>query len=247
MHLLQVFSRLLHYPDASLVEHRDTLLAAIAASDLTDAHKASVSGFIQNRTGGDLMDWEEEYDGLFERGRSLGLWLFEHVHGESRDRGQAMVDLLNQYRQAGLEIDDNELPDYIPLFLEFLATQGDDNARSWLSEVEHILALLCGRLEKRESDYAVVLQALIAWGGVEKALTAVASQLASEARDDTPAALDKEWEEQAVTFDADSVDAACPTARNRPSESQRKDQMIPVNWTGFEVPAAPSSNRGMLS
>ena len=196
---------------------------------------------------GDLMDWEEEYDGLFERGRSLGLWLFEHVHGESRDRGQAMVNLLAQYRLAGLEISDNELPDYIPLFLEFLSTQGDDNARSWLSEVEHILALLCGRLEKRESDYVAVFQALIAWAGIEKAMSAVASQVAGESRDDTPDALDKEWEEQAVTFDAASVESACPTSRNRPSDTQRKDQMVPVSWTGFHVPAEQSSNRGTLS
>ena len=80
---------------------------------------------------------------MFERGRALGLWLFEHVHGESRDRGQAMVDLIEQYKQAGLQLNLNELPDYIPLFLEFLATQGSENAREWLSEVEHILAYLC--------------------------------------------------------------------------------------------------------
>ena len=72
------------------------------------------------------MQWQSEYDGLFERGRSLALWLFEHVHGESRDRGQAMVDLVDQYRQAGLEISQHELPDYLPLFLEFLSTQGRD-------------------------------------------------------------------------------------------------------------------------
>ena len=69
------------------------------------------------------LEAQAKYDSLFERGRSLSLWLFEHVHGESRDRGQAMVDLMAQYDMAGFEINAKELPDYLPMYLEFLSHQ----------------------------------------------------------------------------------------------------------------------------
>ncbi|MEB0183005.1 nitrate reductase molybdenum cofactor assembly chaperone, partial [Pseudomonas sp. CCC3.2] len=85
---------------------------------------------------------------------SLSLLLFEHVHGESRDRGQAMVDMMAQYEAAGFAIGVKELPDYIPLYLEFLSTREDIEAREGLADVSHLLALLAARLEERESAYA---------------------------------------------------------------------------------------------
>ena len=112
------------------------------------------------------MEWQSEYDGLFERGRSLALWLFEHVHGESRDRGQAMVDLVDQlspgrsWRSASMNC-----RIICRCFLEFLSTQGRDNAVSWLLDMEHILALLQCRLEKRGSDYALLFELLLSIAG----------------------------------------------------------------------------------
>src|SRR5690606_22756321 len=82
--------------------------------------------------GGDLVDVQARYSELFDKGRALSLLLFEHVHGESRDRGQAMVDLMAQYEAAGFAIGVRELPDYIPLYLEFLATREDLEAREGL-------------------------------------------------------------------------------------------------------------------
>ena len=182
------------------------------------------------------MQWQSEYDGLFERGRSLALWLFEHVHGESRDRGQAMVDLVDQYRQAGLEISQHELPDYLPLFLEFLSTQGRDNAVSWLLDMEHILALLQCRLEKRGSDYAVLFQLLLSIADSKVDLNEIRERIADEKRDDSKQAIDKEWEEEAVTFGADSLDKSCGDAQRKPTEEQRKDLDVPLHWVDFETP-----------
>src|SRR5690606_12119074 len=133
-------------------------------------------------------------------GRAHSLWLFEHVHGESRDRGQAMVDLLDNYRRAGLELAHNELPDYLPLFLEFLATQGEDNARAWLQDVAYILALVQCRLEKIGSDFAAPLAALVELAGTRLDLGEVRHRVADEARDDTPEALDQAWEEEEILF-----------------------------------------------
>ena len=125
MEVLSVISRLIDYPDADILEHEQAMLDIIDASDLNEHLKEKLEAFIETNLQKDLMDWQAEYSGQFERGRSLGLWLFEHVHGESRDRGQAMVDLMALYQEQGFEISVRELPDYIPLYLEFLAQRPD--------------------------------------------------------------------------------------------------------------------------
>jgi nitrate reductase delta subunit len=193
MQILKVIACLLDYPDRSLADHRADIETLVTTADIDPALRDSLLGFIEHRASQDLMQWQSEYDGLFERGRSLALWLFEHVHGESRDRGQAMVDLVAQYRQAGLEISQHELPDYLPLFLEFLSTQGRDNAVSWLLDVEHILALLQCRLEKRDSDYTVLFQLLLSIANSQVDLSEIRERIADEKRDDSKQAIDKEW------------------------------------------------------
>src|SRR5690606_19100923 len=167
MKVLRALSILLDYPTEATVAVQKELAAIIGVADLEATELHALRAFIALRCNSDLLDWQAEYDGLFERGRSLSLLLFEHVHGESRDRGQAMVDLLAQYRAAGLDLDAHELPDYIPLYLEFLSTQGEENARLGLQEVSHILALLACRLEDRHSDYASIFHALLQLSGAQ--------------------------------------------------------------------------------
>jgi nitrate reductase delta subunit len=147
-----------------------------------------------------------------------------------------MVDLMKNYQQAGLEISVNELPDFIPLYLEFLSTQGDDNAKAWLQDVAHIFGVLSTRLHKRECDYAVLFEALIELSGVELDLTEVIEQVAKEKRDDTKEAIDKVWEEEAVTFGGDATNGGCPTSTNRPEEGQSRDQEVPINWMDATQP-----------
>ncbi|MFC0445420.1 nitrate reductase molybdenum cofactor assembly chaperone [Pseudidiomarina halophila] len=229
MQVLQVISLLLDYPKVELLEVVPELRATVRNSALSSAQQQALDGFIVRRTSGDFMDWQSEYDRLFERGRALSLLLFEHVHGESRDRGQAMVDLMQQYQQAGLDIGVKELPDYIPLYLEFLATQGEENAREGLAEVGHILAVLAVRLEQRECDYAELFRSLLELSQVQVDLNDVRAQVEKEKRDDTPKELDKVWEEEMVTFTGNDATSTCPTAQNRPGEGQRRDQYIPLN------------------
>lgn len=234
MQIARVISLLLDYPTEGIVAAKQDLLHIIAESNLVDVRKADLAVFVERRCAGNLMDWQSEYDSLFERGRSLSLLLFEHVHGESRDRGQAMVNLMNQYKEAGLEIGVRELPDYIPLYLEFLSTQGEENLVLGLQEVAHILALLTARLEQRSSDYAAVTHALLNISGVAVDLDDVREQIANEKRDDTKEALDKVWEEEMVTFGPDSQGDGCSSGVNKPSESQRKDQYVPINWADMK-------------
>lgn len=221
---LRVLSWLLDYPTVDLVTAQKDLIDLVASAELDSHCKAAVTEFIQQRCASDLLDWQSEYDGLFERGRSLSLLLFEHVHGESRDRGQAMVDLNQQYKAAGLDLAAKELPDYIPLYLEFLSTQGEENARLGLQEVAHILGLLACRLQERHNNYSVLFEALLQLSKAKIDLADIQRQLAGEKRDDTPEALDKVWVEEAVTFGAESASDACASSTNRPMPGQRRDQ-----------------------
>jgi nitrate reductase delta subunit len=235
MDILNVLSCLIDYPREDVVSNKDALNEVIKSAKLETPLKDKLFTFVENHTSKELLEWQSEYDGLFERGRSLALWLFEHVHGESRDRGQAMVDLTAMYREAGLELSQHELPDYIPLFLEFLSTQGEENAQKWIQDMEHILGLLFCRLEKRNSDYAVLFEALLTIADSAVNLDDIRAQISGEKRDDTKEALDKEWEEEEVTFGADSLEKSCDSATSRPSESQRRDQEIPISWVDFDT------------
>ena len=159
------------------------------------------------------MELQERYVFLFDRTRSLSLHLFEHVHGEGRDRGQAMVDLRGMYEAAGLEIAANELPDYLPLFLEFLATRPIEEARELLGRTAHIIAAIRERLVKRGSVYAGVFEVL----EVLTAATPDAEELETlrQTPDDDPAdlqALDRAWAEEPVTF-GPGAGSACPAER----------------------------------
>jgi len=236
MQVLKLLSRLIDYPSEDLAEHLPDLINIVKAERSLDAvQQAQLIDFLNDRFSMDMMDWQSEYDGLFDRGRSLSLLLFEHVHGESRDRGQAMVDLHSQYKEAGLEIGVHELPDYIPLYLEFAATQGEAQAIGWLQDVAPIFALLTARLQRRKSNYSVLFESLIALSGAEVDLEDVKNQIANEKRDDTKEALDKVWEEEMVKFGADADTDACGTSNiPKPTDSQRRNHEMPVKIIGAQ-------------
>ena len=201
---LVVVSRLLEYPDADLWQHQNELFDVLATSEKLEKADAQALGvFLRDLTVQDLLDAQAAYSELFDRGRATSLLLFEHVHGESRDRGQAMVDLLNQYEQHGLVLDSRELPDHLPLYLEYLAQLPESEAIGGLQDIAPILALLCARLQQRESRYAVLFEQLLKLANSAVDEAKVAEKIADEARDDTPQALDAVWEEEQVKFFAD--------------------------------------------
>ncbi|MCL1125092.1 nitrate reductase molybdenum cofactor assembly chaperone [Shewanella surugensis] len=230
MQILTIVSHLIDYPTQALCDEQEQIKDLIKKDDfLIDEDKNALLNFVEMRMQMPLLDWQSEYDGLFERGRSLSLFLFEHLHGESRDRGQAMIDLIAHYKEAGLDIGVRELPDYIPLFLEFVSTQGEKNARSWLQDVSHILALLQVRLVQRESNYDCLFAALLNLAEADIDLTDLAAQVKDEPRDDTKEAIDKVWEEEMVTFGGESQAEACGNSNNKPNETQRRDQEVPIH------------------
>jgi nitrate reductase delta subunit len=151
---------------------------------------------------------------LFDRSRTLSLNLFEHVHGESRDRGGAMVSLMETYRAAGFEPATTELPDHLPVLLEYLATRPEAEVTDILQDAAHILAAIGERLTRRESLYAPLFPALVQLAHTQADSDAVAELLAEPDDDPTDLeALDAVWEEAEVTFGPDP-NAGCPQVRD---------------------------------
>ncbi|VEB84178.1 respiratory nitrate reductase 1 subunit gamma [Citrobacter koseri] len=201
---LVIVSRLLEYPDAALWQHQQELFDALASSENLDKEDAqSLAVFLRDLTAQEMLDVQASYSELFDRGRATSLLLFEHVHGESRDRGQAMVDLMAQYEQHGLQLDSRELPDHLPLYLEYLAQLPKNDALGGLQDIAPILALLGARLQQRESRYAVLFDLLLKLANTVIDSDKVAEKIADEVRDDTPQALDAVWEEEQVKFFAE--------------------------------------------
>jgi nitrate reductase molybdenum cofactor assembly chaperone NarJ/NarW len=211
----KALSALLSYPSADL-QAAIPLIRKVLVSEalLTSAQAEALQPLLRCMATDDLFDLQEAYVLIFDRSRTLSLNLFEHIHGESRDRGGAMVDLLETYRAGGFDLVGPELPDHLPVLLEFLATQPIATAREILADAGPILAVLTERLTRRETPYATVLAALadLGKGALEGE---VAAALLAEP-DDNPedlAALDAVWEEAQVTF-APDPNAGCPVSRD---------------------------------
>ena len=211
---LKVLSALLSYPTETLTEAAPTLRqVAVDEGLLPPKVRDELLGLIDQLETRDLYDLQERYVLLFDRTRSLSLHLFEHVHGEGRDRGQAMIDLLGVYERGGLRLDAKELPDHLPVFLEFLSTRPIDEARELLADTVHILAALEGRLRKRDSIYATVFAALQAIAGTPARAEDLNPLM--EVADDRPddlAEIDAAWEAEQVTFGPPSGAGDCPNA-----------------------------------
>ena len=203
---------LLSYPTNETAALMPAVMSALEGERLVSTSVLrKLPPLLEKLSATDLYDAQSRYVDLFDRTRSLSLQLYEHVHGESRDRGQAMVELLKLYSSRGLELTAKELPDHLPVFLEFLSQQPADEAAALLGEAAHVLEALRERLKKRESAYAHVFDALLALADSERNAEALKALL--QEPDDDPndlEALDKAWAEEQVTFGPDKV--GCPKA-----------------------------------
>ncbi len=211
---LKAFSLLLSYPTREL-QHAMPEISAVLASDtrLTAAARRALRPLVEELSGRDIYDLEEQFVLLFDRSRTLSLNLFEHVHGESRDRGGAMVSLVETYRAGGFDPVTSELPDHLPVLLEFLATRSLSEAQDTLADAAHIFEALAARLLRRDSPYGAVFAALLQLAAVKADSEAVAQMLAQPDVDPNDLdALDQIWEESEVLF-GPYPNAGCPQAR----------------------------------
>lgn len=203
---LRSLSLLLQYPDAA---RRALLPAVVEAIDEEAALPASRRDEIRALAAAvlreDGMDVEARYVELFDRGRSTSLHLFEHVHGDSRERGPAMVDLIGTYEAAGLVLGERELPDHLCVFLEFASTQPPQVAREFLREIAHILKAIFSALRHRDSAYASLVAAVLELAGQN---VEAVPFTADEGLDDT-------WQEPAA-FDGCSARGQSAPAQAQP-------------------------------
>ena len=212
---LKALSLTLSYPTAELQAAMPEIGAILAADPrLTAATRAALQWLTHDLGQGDLFDVQESYVMLFDRSRTLSLNLFEHVHGESRDRGGAMVSLIETYRAAGFEPATTELPDHLPVLLEFLSTRPFAEVQETLADAAHIFDALGTRLVRRESRYDAAFAALSQLANGQVDVDALAGMLAQPDDDPTDlSALDAVWEETEVTFGPDP-NAGCPQVRD---------------------------------
>jgi len=213
---LRVLAALLCYPDAErrgyLAEMKEILLRERV---LSEARLAELDALIGTLGRNDPLDVEADYVQLFDRGRATSLHLFEHVHGDSRERGPAMIDLAQMYAKAGLCLAEGELPDFLPVAVEFASTQPQREARAFLAEMAHILNAIFAALGERRSAYASVIGALLELAGEKARPVPVAAE--------DP--IDVVWEEPPV-FDGCSAKGQSRPDQPQPIRIVRNDRPV---------------------
>jgi nitrate reductase delta subunit len=214
MIVLRALGALLSYPREEVRQALPEIVDAISSSQLIPPRqRRDLLTLIDELRAGDLLEAEERYVELFDRGRAASLHLFEHLHGEDRDRGQAMVDLKRLYEQAGYELTTRELPDYLPVVLEYLSCRDIRETHEVLGDCAHILRRIGASLIARGTNYAAVLQALLIIAG-EDPIDAAAVPRVKERTEN----LDRNWFEQPA-FGAEPPAPAANPARPAPSPS----------------------------
>jgi nitrate reductase delta subunit len=224
MRSLRVLSRLLVYPNAENFGQMDGLKHVLIEDGFLKAKTLKkLTAFINELKGMDLMDAQEMYVELFDRGRAHCLHLFEHVHGESRFRGQAMVDLSGRYAEKGLEIGVGELPDYLPVFLEYISICDPEEGLETLAQAAPVIATIGEKLKRQKSGYASVFAAIVELSGAKLNTDEIAKAAdASLPNIQTLDELDKEWQEPEAfsTFGAGAAD--CGTCDPMPLQPASK-------------------------
>ncbi|MFT3721429.1 nitrate reductase molybdenum cofactor assembly chaperone [Pseudorhodoferax sp.] len=200
---LRALAHLLRYPDASMRARLPDIHAALNAEDAVGRVRRAELDALMDRLLADGLDAEAVYVDLFDRGRGTALHLFEHVHGDSRDRGPAMVDLVRTYEQAGLLLAPGELPDHLTVLLEFASTQPVRQARAFVGEFAHILQSIATALQRRGSDYAAAIAAVLDLAGQP-----LGADAGTPAGEDEP--LDASWQEPAAFGGCSTQGQAAP-------------------------------------
>lgn len=199
----KIFSKLLSYPNYELQQSLPELAKILSNEHLLEQDECLKLAKWMNETLAkyDLIDWQQEYVTLFDS--SVSLYLFEYLHGQSKDRGQAMVDLIDYYHKQHFHIIDGELPDYLPLILEFLSEQSQGLVKEFLVDMLKIITQIGFKLKQRHSDYSLICDALEVFMGQTPRTTSPIIPIQSLNE------LDKSWQEPLVTFDGTSNCNSC--------------------------------------
>ena len=198
---LRAIAYLLRYPDAEMRRHLPEVRDALGSeAALSGERQTEILALIERLLSAPEMTVEAEYIEVFDRGHRTSLLLFEHVHGDSRDRGPAMVDLIQTYEKAGLYLHPEQMPDDLPVVLEYASSQPAADARAFLSEIAHIVRVIYSALVDRKSLYACLAAAVLELSGEKVEVVAIAEE----------PELDDEWSEPEVFGGCSSAGQAKP-------------------------------------
>ena len=224
---LRVLAHLLSYPDAELRAHLPELQAALRDENaLSVSRRAEIDALIQRLSKRPGLEVEADHVELFDRGRGTALHLFEHVRGDSRDRGPAMVDLCQTYEAAGLFLAPGELPDHLTVVLQYASTQPPAQARAFLGEVAHILQVIFSALLRRQAAHACLLAALLDLAGEKAQAVTVAPE----------PEIDADWAEP-MAFDGCSTQGQARPGQPQPIRIVRQPSHARTDTTSSGVQA----------
>jgi nitrate reductase delta subunit len=200
MKTFKLLGLLLTYPEGTVYSESNELLQSLRSEALLpEKFIKKVETFLNTQKAQDLMAVQEDYVETFDRGRAHCLHLFEHIHGESRDRGQAMIDLSETYAAKGLYIESGELPDYLPLFMEYLSRCEPQDATELLGEAIDVIAAIGAKLKKCKSPYADIFTSIEVLSAVKADTEKIKTALKEAHKDpETLEELDKQWKEAEV-------------------------------------------------
>lgn len=202
----KIISLLITYPNEEIYNFLPQVNFSLKEENLLNAGSITgIDAFVEFFSQKPLTFWQEHYVQLFDYSRSVSLYLFEHVHGDSKDRGQAMVDLIDLYTENGLQINRPELPDYLPVFLEFLAMQTKAKAMDYLSEIIDIVGFIHRKLDEKDNPYKYLLSAIIQLSARKPAKVRI-EKMVSEMPE---ISIDEAYEEAPVTFGDENACLNC--------------------------------------
>ena len=202
----RILSLLMTYPNEEIYNFLPQVNSSLKEENLLDTETiAGIEAFVDFFVRKPLTFWQEFYVQLFDYSRSVSLYLFEHVHGDSKDRGQAMVDLIELYKENGLEINQSELPDFLPVFLEFLALQTSLKASDYLVEIIDIVGFIHRKLEEKDNPYQYLLSAIITLSAKQPTESKIQQMVSNMSE----ISIDDAYEEKPVTFASDNPCTTC--------------------------------------
>ena len=170
MKLYTVLARLLDYPTPELMNHLSEITEVVKSDpEINGSEVTALNEFISWLQLHDLTGIQQIYVQTFDMVPEHDLHMTHHIHGDSRDRGPALIDLTEHFKANGLELKEGEIPDYLPLLLEYVSTLGADESRFFLADVGKILAILADNLEKADSPYASLVRMVENRGQLVKA------------------------------------------------------------------------------
>ena len=226
MQTIKVLGALLHYPQEELIEALDEIEQLIEVESLLHPEKVSAIGrCIDQMRNQTLLDLQEQYVQLFDTNPKHALYLFQHLYGDAPQRGPALADLIGMYNDYGYQSTATELPDYLPLYCEFVSLFPQSEARLLLGRALPILDLIAQRLQEEGSAYAAVFSALSSLAERNEDTVAVEKLLSDQLRDGKEKTMDEAWKELPISFTAEGEQLNHPTGTvDIPVESITRNQ-----------------------